>query len=363
MSLSVKSAKQALKLILKTEKQYITPFIKGQPGIGKSEIVKQLKEELTLDHLIDIRMSQHDNTDIKGIPNIHEISNNKVLKWINPEFIPIIGSRWEGTTGILFLDEINRAQPDVLQSIFELVYDRKIGGNKILDDWKIVCAGNLGNEDNTDVHEFDSALNNRFCILHIENVYLDDWVEWAEVNNINKNIIGFLKKNPGYFNIQDKEFIVTPRSWVIFSNLLNNANTQEECKTIILHLGPGIIYSATPQFNQYYLNNQLISCDDILNNYSKVKQKISKDEIDRNTIYGVVIQLVEYIKIKSLDKKQNMNVISFINEILSLDHKIVIIKMLQKENKMDLIKNILDSDKDLYYGDEFRNYIIEAIGV
>ena len=43
-------------------------FIWGPPGIGKSDIVRQITDEMPNSHLIDIRLSLWEPTDIKGIP-------------------------------------------------------------------------------------------------------------------------------------------------------------------------------------------------------------------------------------------------------------------------------------------------------
>ena len=42
-------------------------FLWGPPGIGKSDIIKQLGKELDA-HVIDVRLSLWEPTDIKGIP-------------------------------------------------------------------------------------------------------------------------------------------------------------------------------------------------------------------------------------------------------------------------------------------------------
>ena len=43
-------------------------FLWGPPGIGKSDIVGQITNSLPKSHLIDIRLSLWDPTDIKGMP-------------------------------------------------------------------------------------------------------------------------------------------------------------------------------------------------------------------------------------------------------------------------------------------------------
>jgi len=64
-TVSPNSAKSSIKHAL-TKKRPI--FLWGPPGIGKSEIVSQITDNLPNSHLIDVRLSLWDPTDIKGIP-------------------------------------------------------------------------------------------------------------------------------------------------------------------------------------------------------------------------------------------------------------------------------------------------------
>ena len=44
----------------------LVPFLWGPPGAGKSAVVQQVCDEINA-HLIDIRLSEHDASEIKGI--------------------------------------------------------------------------------------------------------------------------------------------------------------------------------------------------------------------------------------------------------------------------------------------------------
>ena len=58
----------AKKSIVRAFKKKRPLFLWGPPGIGKSDIVGQITKQLKNSHLIDIRLSLWDPTDIKGIP-------------------------------------------------------------------------------------------------------------------------------------------------------------------------------------------------------------------------------------------------------------------------------------------------------
>ena len=61
-------------------------FLWGPPGIGKSEVVEQITNSLPNSHLIDIRLSLWEPTDIKGIPYFD--SNSGTMVWGAPSELP-----------------------------------------------------------------------------------------------------------------------------------------------------------------------------------------------------------------------------------------------------------------------------------
>jgi len=329
--MNITEAKAGVKIILSAEKQRITPIVLGTPGIGKSQIHKQIRKELGLEHMLDIRLSQHDNTDIKGVPKVVVNSNGKeVLRWMKPEFMPIAGSKWEGTTGLLLLDEINRADPQTMQSIFELVYDFSIGGEPILPTWKISCAGNLGFDDGTDVFEMDTALKNRLAMFVVDdNITLKAWLDWAVENKIHKSIISCINTHPTLLLMRDGDKHVTPRSWEQLSNVLVD-NKGEELAVAKL-IARTIIHQATPQFLAHLETHKTVSPQDVITNYSKFKKELAGYE--RVAIFSLSEELCFTLRslesADALTDKELMNIINYFNEIIT-DH----------DQKLSFITNI-----------------------
>ena len=67
----------AKKAILKGFAKQRPLFLWGPPGIGKSDIVKQIGADIGA-HVIDVRLSLWEPTDIKGIPYFDSNSNKMV---------------------------------------------------------------------------------------------------------------------------------------------------------------------------------------------------------------------------------------------------------------------------------------------
>ena len=78
----------------------------GLPGIGKSDMVRQVAERHGVP-VIDLRLSQLEPSDLRGIP----VRVEERVEWAIPALLP--DSARHGARGILFLDEINAAPPSV----------------------------------------------------------------------------------------------------------------------------------------------------------------------------------------------------------------------------------------------------------
>jgi len=83
-------------------------FIHGSPGIGKSYIVNDIAKKNNLE-IVDVRLSQLDAVDLRGIPSI----KGDQTKWMPPVFLP----KDKDAKGILFLDELNSAPLSVQAAI------------------------------------------------------------------------------------------------------------------------------------------------------------------------------------------------------------------------------------------------------
>jgi hypothetical protein len=180
-------------------------MIWGAPGIGKSQIVKQVAQDNELG-LVDIRLSTYDPTDLKGIPaNV----DGKAV-WLQLDELPNVIR--DGQEGLLFLDEINAAPPATTAAAYRLVLDRKIGNYTLPDNWTIVAAGNRESDKGV-TYRMPAPLANRFTHLELEVDY-DDWCAWA-LNRVNHNLLSYIRYRPGNLNNFDptQRAFPTPRMW------------------------------------------------------------------------------------------------------------------------------------------------------
>ena len=204
-------------------------FIWGPPGIGKSDVVHQIGEYMDA-HVIDIRLSLWEPTDIKGIP--YYAANDNNMQWAPPVDLPDAKMAKKYKNIILFLDEMNSAAPAVQAAAYQLILNRRVGQYTLPDNVYIVAAGNR-EADKGVVYRMPAPLSNRFVHLELA-VDFDDWFQWAVDNKIHKDVVGYLqfsKKDLYDFDPKSpSRSFATPRSWSFVSELLED-DLDEETQT------------------------------------------------------------------------------------------------------------------------------------
>ena len=194
----------------------------GPPGIGKSDIVAQITNSFSNSHLIDIRLSLWEPTDIKGIPYFD--SNSGTMVWGAPSELPTQEMAEKYDNIVLFLDEMNSAAPSVQAAAYQLILNRRVGTYKLPDNVMIVAAGNR-EADKGVTYRMPAPLANRFVHLELA-VNFDDWFQWAVDNRINNDVVGYLsfsKKDLYDFDPKSpSRSFATPRSWSFVSELLDD---------------------------------------------------------------------------------------------------------------------------------------------
>jgi len=180
----------------------------GAPGVGKSQMVAQVAQNHGAP-LIDIRLSQMEPSDLRGIP----FRAGEFVEWAVPAMLP--NAKRHGDKGILFLDEITSAPPSVSAAAYQLILDRRLGEYEVPAGWAIIAAGNRQGDRGV-TYSMPSPLANRFSHYEVE-VNLDDWVAWAYASGIDERIIGFLRfRQDLLFDFDPSHNPVafpSPRSW------------------------------------------------------------------------------------------------------------------------------------------------------
>ncbi len=192
-----------------TREGHHTPvMLWGPPGVGKSQMVAQVAQRNAVP-VIDIRLSQMEPSDLRGIP----FRSDGQVEWAVPAMLP--DAQRHGPAGILFLDEITSAPPSVSAAAYQLILDRRLGEYRVPEGWAIFAAGNRQGDRGV-TYAMPAPLANRFAHFEVE-THLDDWVLWAYRSGIDERVIAFLRFRPELLFDFDPAHnpiaFPSPRSW------------------------------------------------------------------------------------------------------------------------------------------------------
>jgi hypothetical protein len=241
-------------------------------------------------HVIDVRLSLWEPTDIKGIPYFD--SNSNTMVWAPPGELPSKEFAAKHKQIILFMDEMNSAAPSVQAAAYQLVLNRKVGTYELPENVVMVAAGNRESDKGV-TYRMPAPLANRFVHLEMA-VDWDDWQEWAVENKLHKDVVGFLtfsKKDLYDFDPKSaSRAFATPRSWSFVSELLIDDDTDESTLTDLTcgAVGEGLAVKFMAHRKHA---SKMPNPSDILN--GKVKKMDSK-EISAQ--YSLVVSLCYELK-------------------------------------------------------------------
>jgi len=218
---------QARKSLLKAFSKKRPLFLWGPPGIGKSELVADIAQELG-GYMIDLRLGQMEPTDIRGIPFYNKDSGK--MDWAEPVDLPTEEFAANYPVVVLFLDEMNSAAPSVQAAAYQLILNRRVGKYFLPDNVVLVAAGNRESDKGV-TYRMPTPLANRF--IHQEmRVDFASYQEWAVNNNIHKDVVGYLSfAKQDLYDFDPKSAsraFATPRSWTFVSQILEDEDGDDD---------------------------------------------------------------------------------------------------------------------------------------
>ena len=218
---------QTRRSLLKAFKHQRPLFLWGPPGIGKSELVADVAEELG-GYMIDLRLGQMEPTDIRGIPFYNK--DNGKMDWAEPIDLPTEEFAAGYPIVVLFLDEMNSSAPSVQAAAYQLILNRRIGKYRLPKNVVIVAAGNRESDKGV-TYRMPTPLANRF--IHQEmKVDFASYQEWAVKHNIHKDVVGYLSfAKQDLYDFDPKSSsraFATPRSWTFVSELLEDEDGDDD---------------------------------------------------------------------------------------------------------------------------------------
>ena len=304
IEMGIKITSKELVTLLETAPSEQNIMLTGKHGIGKSQILKKYFEKKGQKVVTLFLGQMSDPGDLIGLPHLDEQTGK--TDFMLPYWWPL-----DEKPIILFLDELNRARPEVLQTIMDLTLNRTLAGKELPKGSRIISAVNDGEE--YQLTDLDPALVSRFNIYEFRPT-VQEWLLWAQKNEIDSRVIDFISENPDMldgaeFTREDQGLEKTPdrRGWEKVSDYLlaNQKITPFHKKVIAGIVGMG----AASKFIAFVSKHKILSAKEILlGDFSKTKAVLEKYTIP--DLASINDSLFRFIETASYDDTDKKNVVS-----------------------------------------------------
>ena len=321
------------------------PFLLGGTGIGKSAIVREIAEELANGKkltssvnpkkdeygFISFRLGLVESIDLGGLPYVDDEGLQRKAYLGN---LPMSGE------GLFFLDEFAQADKSVQASMGQLLdpqnenEERRIGDYIFPKGWKIILAGNRFS-DRSGANKILRHCKDRTTEIQFTHD-ADDWLEWAEKNDVNIYVQGLIRFMPQLlwvFDPKSEEPQPSPRSWVRLSDTLKT-NPRSHLQQRLFEGDVGAVASM-----------ELLSFISLRDDVPNISSICKGDDVevirDEGLAYATTIALIDVISREPIDKAYDYfaNALNYVEKFSSIEFSVFFVNRLT-----NICKDLKDSD-------------------
>ena len=300
VTINISELKETLELTPSTQNIMLV----GKHGIGKSEILTSYFSSKGLKVVTLFLGQMADPGDIIGIPSKVEKQDAKGKATSRTDFTPPYWFPQDGQPIVLFLDELNRARPEILQTVMDLTLNRKLAGKALPEGSHVISAVNDGEE--YQLTDLDPALVSRFNIYEFRPT-VEEWLNWAAGQNLDERVINFIQDNPTWLDGDSSEYkgldkSADRRAWKHVSDIMLKVDAIKDIHKRII---AGIVgVGAAAAFIQSVQQHKVITGKDLLMKYDKTIKTVEKYQLHEFAILNEsVFRFLENAKLNEREKK------------------------------------------------------------
>ena len=306
MAIDFKSFLQCAPHVLNVHKPIL---IRGRHGIGKSEVVYQIAEDLDLP-VVERRASQMTEGDLLGMPSPELVEVNGQQASVFRPFAWFIQACTQPV--VLFFDEVDRATTEVRQGLFELTDSRKLAGGSLHPETRIISAVNGGEHgDQYQVNEMDPAELDRYTVFDVE-PSIEDWLDWGK-DNVDGLVWDFINQNRNHLEHSDdfepNKVYPSRRSWKRLNDCLTSAALLQEgeASPVLFNLACGFVgFEAAVSFNDFVKNYERQVTIEMVLDDGKIEKTGQFDINEHNALIEKMEAKEVFKKVLSSEQIQNL---------------------------------------------------------
>lgn len=363
------------KAIPELAKLQIVPMLVGESGVGKTESVRQVAQELGY-RFINIRLGQlADAGDITGLPEFVEIDGVKCTAFMQPNFFPKTGEK-----AIVFFDEINRCHPDLLQSVFqaaekdggigEYKFDFSLDPETGIPNTIRVGACNPPTDDYV-LHDItDKAFVNRFAYVKFEPT-AKEFLDYAETQGFSALSRAFLQDQATMLEDEGQYYSLdfikpTRRTWLAADKLLESKEINLP-NDVRREVALGMIGVAALTARESFAKNfdHVLKAEDVLNDFEAIKSRLDVNRLD--LISNTNDEIVKEIAKDNFTRNNTDNLMKYILTIPK-DSAVSLWKMIcegqTEDNKpITMLDSVNKNLSELDLATEYPEFMKEFSGI
>ena len=354
------------------EKQ--TFHIIGPAGVGKTQICKQITDELLAETKLKFQ-----NIIIKGpvisrddllcpFPEIK--GDTRKFSMLFSDFIPVE----KDSFGLFVIDEFGRADHNLQQLLWQIQNENKVHTLDFPRGWFVICLDNPDDEEYSMNILEDAAGLRRSTHIYCE-VSNKAFIKYAKSQDFHESTINFIETNPRtLYDFESQRLgrvFSNPASWERVSNIMwgyehgkGITNNLNEIEIVI----SGLLNTSTARmFVDYVRNsNNEVKPEDIFNDYKdKTKNRIDKliSESNNSKLGKIMNSFITYLlTTKPKYEVSNLqNIADFLKDMpKDIGTMLITIVSEEKQNNKDLngyvyISNMISC---LYQFPEFKSFYL-----
>ena len=309
----------------------IAVLMQGPTGIGKSHLAYAIAAGLELD-VVDRRLSQMSEGDMVGLPELVD----GCTRFCPPDWYADACRN----PRVLFLDELNRATPEVMQAAFQIVLDRELNGHKLHPETRVFAAVNVGGE--YEVNEMDPALLRRFWSVELAPTH-EDFLNWA-ADRLAPVIVDFIRQHPEHLRptaaVEPGKVAPNPASWERVDTALKHMGEVEKPSDVWYPVALGMVgVEAAIALVEFAKNwEKQVSAEDILDNWAGVQDDVVMMEASK--LNALIAKVAAHCADNEWKLKQAKNVAAFAASLPSSEMLVHLWNQISGSQKLTNIQKV-----------------------
>lgn len=305
-----------LETLLEVTPSWQNIMLTGRHGIGKSQILTNYFETKGMRVVALFLGQMSDPGDLLGLPTKDEATGKTTF--MPPYWFPV-----DGQPVVLFLDELNRARPEILQTVMDLVLNRKLAGRLLPEGSRIISACNDGDE--YQLTDLDPALVSRFNIYTFR-PSVEEWLLWATRKGLDERVTAFIQANPELLDRsgdtkeeQGLEKDPDRRAWEKVARVMENISDPKQVHQKIV---AGIVGVQAAARLFLSLQKGLLTPQELLADFKRAKQQLDKYQLHQlSLVNDTLCRCFETDQIETMERTLVRENLKAYHDYLAKNHR------------------------------------------